>query len=416
MFNGVKTYGGEKLLDEIFHAPLTNAQKINARSKIFHFFQKGGYTFPIDNAEFITAEQYLSQTTYSNAAASWFNALRIHALARIGIDREYQLVREGLAATVQILKALKTFVKKMEQDTRQNMYAENCEIVKNILADKQLSWIESVQLHQDIKGLKCARYDHAIRYRLKNEMKTLLDILYDIDVNIAVAAVANEKSLHYAVANEQPQNTLYIEDVFHPGLKNAVSNTLYFDEKKNVIFLTGANMAGKSTLMKAMGVATYLAHMGFPVPAKKMEFSVKDGMFTSINVPDNLTMGYSHFYAEVLRVKAIAKEVASNRRLFIIFDELFKGTNVKDAYEATVAITEAFSKNTNSSFIISTHIMEAGETLRKEENNIQFVYLPTEIENNAPVYSYKLREGITDDRHGMIIIRNEKIIEIINGE
>lgn len=60
--------------------------------------------------------------------------------------------------------------------------------------------------------------------------------------------------------------------------------------------------------------------------------------------------------------------------------------------------------------------MEAGETLRERCDNMRFLYLPTEMKGNVPVYPYKLKEGITDDRHGMVIINNEKILEIIKGE
>ncbi len=72
-------------------------------------------------------------------------------------------------------------------------------------------------------------------------------------------------------------------------------------------FLTGANMAGKSTFIKPLGIAMYLGHMGFPVPASRMEFAVRDGIFTTINLPDNLSRGASHFYAEVLRIKNVAE-------------------------------------------------------------------------------------------------------------
>src|SRR6185295_7447432 len=110
--------------------------------------------------------------------------------------------------------------------------------------------------------------------------------------------------------------------------------------------------------------AVYIAHMGFPVAAKSMEFSVFDGIYTTINLPDNLGIGASHFYAEVLRVKKMASELNSGKSLFIIFDELFRGTNVKDAHEATVAVTNAFAGNKTSMFIISSHIVEAGEALK----------------------------------------------------
>ncbi|HEX6430249.1 MAG TPA: DNA mismatch repair protein, partial [Niastella sp.] len=118
-------------------------------------------------------------------------------------------------------------------------------------------------------------------------------------------------------------------------------------------------------------------------------------------------------YAEVLRVKKVATELSQGRSLFIVFDELFRGTNVKDAQEATVAISRAFAGRKTSMFIISSHIVEAGEAL-KQGNNMGFFYLPTRMNGHQPEYTYTLAPGITDDRHGMIIIRNEGILDILN--
>lgn len=66
--------------------------------------------------------------------------------------------------------------------------------------------------------------------------------------------------------------------------------------------------------MKTFSIAIFLAHVGFPVPAEAMEFSVRNGMFTTINLPDNLSMGYSHFYAEVLRVEESGYAIATNKK------------------------------------------------------------------------------------------------------
>ncbi|HWW39460.1 MutS-related protein, partial [Pedobacter sp.] len=126
-------------------------------------------------------------------------------------------------------------------------------------------------------------------------------------------------------------------------------------------------------------------------------------------------MGYSHFYAEVLRTKTVAKAVSESLDLYVLFDELFKGTNVKDAYDATLAVTEAFAANRNSFFVVSTHIIEVGEALGKACDNVQFSYLPTVMKDGIPTYPYTLSSGITTDRQGMIIIENEKIVEIIQS-
>ncbi|MDB5159598.1 MAG: mismatch repair protein, partial [Mucilaginibacter sp.] len=163
-----------------------------------------------------------------------------------------------------------------------------------------------------------------------------------------------------------------------------------------------------------ISTALYVAHVGFPVAARAMEFAVMDGIYTTINLPDNLGMGASHFYSEVLRVKKMAVELSHGKSLFVVFDELFRGTNVKDAHEATVDVTRAFAKRSDSLFIISSHIVEAGEDLKKQPT-IGFQYLPTKMNGHVPAYTYTLEEGITDDRHGMIIIRNEGILEILEN-
>ena len=173
-------------------------------------------------------------------------------------------------------------------------------------------------------------------------------------------------------------------------------------------------MAGKSTLMKSVGIALYLAHMGFPVAASQMEFSVREGLYSSINIADNISLGYSHFYAEVVRVKQAAEAAASGKRLLLMFDELFKGTNVKDAYDGTLAVTEGFAEYRDCLFIVSTHIIEVGEAL-KEHPNIHFVYMPTIMDGGVPHYTYRLQQGITEDRQGMMIIRNEGILELIGS-
>ena len=265
----------------------------------------------------------------------------------------------------------------------------------------------------EIGAASLARYHHVFGQVLNQHLQRLCVILYELDLGITVGSVAQNKGFSYARALPAAANTFYATELRHPGLNEAIGNTLSFSGDSNVLFLTGANMAGKSTLMKSFGIAVYLAHMGFPVAAKDMEFSVREGLYSSINVPDDLSMGYSHFYAEVLRVKKVAEAVSAGRNLVVIFDELFKGTNVKDAYDATLSVTEALAAYSRCWFVISTHIIEVGETLRQRSDNLQFAYLPTVMDGMTPRYPYILQKGITNDRHGMLIIGNEGILDII---
>jgi DNA mismatch repair ATPase MutS len=293
-------------------------------------------------------------------------------------------------------------------------YREHLQQAVNIFADKRLEWVFKRQSDKRLNWFDVARYNFVLRGTCREELSKLIELFYEFDVYLSVSDASREQGFTYAVALpfETGKNRIDIDNVYHPCIKKAVPNSIKLTHDQNVVFLTGANMAGKSTLMKSFSIAVYLAHMGFPVAAEKMEFSVQDGIYTSINVPDNMNLGYSHFYAEVLRVKHVASQVASGKNLLVVFDELFKGTNVKDAYDASLAVTEAYAGYRNCSYIISTHIIEAGHTL-KDHESMQFVFMPTVMENGIPTYPYRLRKGITDDRHGMIIIQNEKIIDMI---
>lgn len=415
VFNRTVTRGGGLVLERMFMNPLTNYREINERKDIFEFFGRYSFVLPVSKEEFEAAEYYLQNNDSKSFLISFAHNLRRKALSLIANDEEYKLLESGLNTSIDVLRELHGFILRIADASKSSVFNDYAEKARSIVENKGLKWIFADEKPDSLAFLNFAVYDHRLRYTLSELISELLKIIHEIDVYITVANIGSERKFSYAVAVESDFSQIEINGVFHPCVKNAVANDISLDLNSNVLFLTGANMAGKSTLMKSFGVAIYLAHMGFPVAAKSMKFNVQEGIYTSINVPDDLNMGYSHFYAEVVRVKKIANEVSSGKKLIIMFDELFKGTNVKDAYDATVAVTEAFSKIKKCSFIVSTHIMEAGLTLKVRCSNIQFKYLPTIINGNTPVYPYILDDGISNDRHGMMIINNEKIIEIIKG-
>jgi DNA mismatch repair ATPase MutS len=417
LFDRTKTNGGAKALESMFRHPLVAADAINERSTILKFFQQGKFSFPVKNELCEEVEQYLSMVGPSTMIGSTINILRCKAKQLMSSDKEHEMITEGILSTARLIKQIRMFFELMEA-SGDTLYCTNrIEEIRSICdkpAMKSLLSGEEDSIH--LGFVQQIRYDYYLRHESLQSLKKLLEIIYEIDVLIAVGKVADEKKLHFATALpfKEECNRIEIKNLFHPQLTGAVANSLKFDTNCNLIFLTGANMAGKSTLMKSFGVAIYLGHMGFPVGAEGMEFSVQDGMYTSINVSDNMNEGYSHFYAEVLRVKKVAEEVSRGKNLVIIFDELFKGTNVKDAYDATVSVTEAFGENSNCTYIVSTHIVEAGETLRGRCKNMQFLFFPTVMEKQVPRYTYKLQEGISADRHGMLLISNERILELLD--
>lgn len=411
LFNRVHTAGGERLLEKMFRNPLTDHRAINRRSELFQYFQDKGIQFSLPSSLFREAESYLTASGGGRLPMIMLNVAR-KKIAGIAVrDEQFDQLLTGITAATAMLQQ---FSRLLDQLTDHPQPGE-LEPVRKIFADERLQWLKHWHSGQRFSFMQVVRYHYLLHQVFRAAMEKVLDLAYHIDVYIAVSNVAGARQFSYAVAFPKEDTVFYASALRHPGLSNGVSNTLSFGQSKNLLFLTGANMAGKSTLMKAFGIAVYLAHMGFPVAAGAMKFSVSDGLFTSINVPDDISMGYSHFYAEVLRVKHVAQQVSNGHNLVVIFDELFKGTNVKDAYDATLSVTRALAGYRNCFFIISTHIVEVGEALPETNGNVLFRFMPTVMTGNVPQYTYRLAEGISSDRQGMSIIENEGIFELLES-
>ncbi|RZS76112.1 MutS-related protein [Pseudobacter ginsenosidimutans] len=410
IFNQVKTRGGERLLDELFKNPLTDENSINQRTAVFKFFQQSKLPFPFDPQQVLLMQEYTDQSGSGSQFSVYASVMLKKTLSSLTRDERYKALIQGLQATIMTLKKCLGIVELLH--SMQGPFQQRTAEIRTILHARQMAALIDTDIYSGISVKKIAEYDHLLKNTFNQQVVMVLQFIAELDVNIAVGDIAATKGFTWAVALPKHKNVFNAADLKHPSIDKAIGNSIAMKENSNVIFLTGANMAGKSTWMKTIGISMYLAHLGFPVAATSMEFSVREGIYSSINVADNIALGYSHFYAEVVRVKNAADATRTGKHLLLMFDELFKGTNVKDAFDGTLAVTEAFSEYANCLFIVSTHIIEVGEQL-KNRNNIQFNYMPTILDGNVPRYTYRLKEGITEDRQGMMIIRNEGIIEMI---
>lgn len=412
LFNKVQTRGGEQLLDELFRHPLTDEKAINHRTATFQFFQQQNLSFPFDARQVISMREYIDSTTVRSKLGNYLVILVQKTMAIVTRNDQFKLLIQGIQASISVLKRCNAFA--AELSMQEGPFKDRATEIRQMLASPQLAELIETDIYKSVSLKSIAEFDYLLRNKMNSQLRSVLDFIFETDVNIAVAAVAKEHGFRYAEALPENENILQAADLKHPCIEKATGNSIDMRPGSNVMFLTGANMAGKSTWMKSIGINVYLAHIGFPVAAASMRFSVREGLYSSINVADNIGLGYSHFYAEVVRVKNAAEATSTGKHLLLMFDELFKGTNVKDAYDGTLAVTEAFSEYKNCLFIVSTHIIEVGEALQQKKN-IQFCFMPTIMKGAVPTYTYQLKDGITVDRQGMMIIRNEGILELIGS-
>ncbi|MBL1407353.1 MutS-related protein [Sphingobacterium faecale] len=413
-FNQTVTRGGEEQLITMLQYPMNHKEEIQERVDILRLLMSiPTLEFPFTSLDFSDIEQYLSETDSRSQIQNSKKSLKEKLRYLLKVDAQILHTKNGIAALQRVIQAFVIFAANIpaakKTDSWNKFEQSALKITETTLWKDFLDTEKSVQ----ITDKNIHKIDQRCRFDDKEVILGFMKATYELDALIAVAQVALNKNLTLPLILEDSDDTeLDIDGLYHPLVPNAVPNKLSLGHEEHILFLTGANMAGKSTFMKSLGISLYLAHLGFPIPAKHMRFKVKDGLFTTINLSDNISSGYSHFYAEVLRVKRVAVELGNKKKLYVFFDELFRGTNVKDAYDGTLELLKSFAHKTDSFFLISTHITEVAEEL-SHLNNIHFAYLPTILENDKPVYTYTLEKGVSEDRHGMVIIENEKILEIL---
>lgn len=200
-----------------------------------------------------------------------------------------------------------------------------------------------------------------------------------------------------------------LQEFYHPLIEKPVEND--FETTSNVIVLNGPNMSGKSTFLKAVGLCVYFGHLGLGIPASFGEISFCNHFSIKINRRDDILNGYSHFMTEVLNLKEVVKKASNAKRCFAVFDELFSGTNVEDAFDICKTTIKGLSKFEDSYFFISTHIQELERVSNEQVSNY---YLDCEIINDKPAFTYKLKKGWSHIKVGRILFEKEGLNKMLN--
>ena len=173
--------------------------------------------------------------------------------------------------------------------------------------------------------------------------------------------------------------------------------------KGEFIIVTGANMAGKSTYLRTVGVNLVLAMAGAPVCAGSYIFR-PIRLFTSIRTSDSLTDNESYFYAELKRLKRIIDEIKSGKEVFIILDEILKGTNSKDKHSGSEALLKQLIQY-KATGIIATHDVALGILEKTFPENIKNLCFEVDITSDKLTFDYKLRPGVSRNMNATILMR-----------
>lgn len=197
----------------------------------------------------------------------------------------------------------------------------------------------------------------------------------------------------------------------HPLIKydRCVKNNIQFSDRNYLIILTGANMAGKSTYLRTIGTNLILAQIGAVVCAESFTFSPVE-MFTSIRTNDSVQNNESYFFAELKRLHQIIEKLESGETLFVIVDEMLRGTNSKDKHDGSQNFVKKLLKF-NCYGIFATHDIDIGNMQSQYPENIDTKCFEISFEGDNLIFDYKLKNGISQNLNATYLMKKMGIID-----
>lgn len=408
-----RTVGGREKLWFTFNKTLVSVKEITDVQQTLKFIIKNKEIWPqnISNGTMMVIEKFYE----SNVDAIPHNASAASAYSyKIFHRPDFSLVKYSTGHCFDFISGMQKLTNDVLNEEASEPLKKILKRVKDIINKDQFNIIIKKKKADDLSITETLRLAYFLLYHYKQNIYELMEAYYQLDAWYGMAMSVDKFDLQFPDFIERSEPGIQAKELYHILLPEPVGYDVTLNPECNFIFLTGANMAGKSTFIKSVGAAVFLAHIGMGVPAKSLELTLFDGLLSNINVTDNITKGESFFYNEVQRIKNTIIKINDGRKWLILIDELFKGTNVQDAMRCSTTVIEGLIKIKNSLFILSTHLYEIGEAL-KIYPNISFKYFETMVDVDQLKFSYQLKEGLSNDRIGYLILKREKVIELLEN-
>ena len=409
--NFTRTIGGKEWLRRFFTEPHHDLKRILGTQKIIRTLLAHVNEWPSDitNGTIVVLEKFLdynldpisdSQSPLNSLTYKWFH------------HEDYAMVKFSVKHFADFYRGIKKLALQFEDHDLPPSFTIYIERISQLLKEQPLQRLSETRKGEALTLSQNLYFGFYLRGRYRNDTIELIDIFSRLDAWYSMAVAVKTFNLNFPEFVSTDQPLIYTKGLYHLLLPQPVAYDIEMNPEHNFLFLTGANMAGKSTLIKSVGSAVFLAHIGMGVPAQEMKLTLFDGLLTNINVVDNIAKGESFFFNEVQRIKNTIQKINNGRKWLVLIDELFKGTNVQDAMKCSTVVIKGLIKIKNSLFILSTHLYEIGDEL-KEYPNISFKYFETNVIGDQLVFSYQLKEGISNDRFGYLILKKEKVVDML---
>ena len=237
-----------------------------------------------------------------------------------------------------------------------------------------------------------------------------LETVGELDALCSLGTFAyNHPQYTYPELTEKPFCFLATQ-MGHPLMpaSQCVKNDATIPSRPFFLIITGANMAGKSTYLRTIGVNYLLACIGAPVCCERLKLHPNQ-LITSLRTSDSLSDNESYFFAELKRLKRIIDLLNQGKQLFIILDEILKGTNSMDKQKGSFDLIRQFMQ-LKANGIIATHDLLLGNLIKQFPEEIRNYCFEADIKENELTFSYKLREGVAQNMNACFLMKKMGII------
>lgn len=247
-----------------------------------------------------------------------------------------------------------------------------------------------------------------IREQIKAKIETIQQIarvISEIDVLQSFAEVSEK--YHY-VRPTFHERELRIKNGRHPVIERVmeegmfVPNDVYLNDERQILLITGPNMAGKSTYMRQLALTIVMAQIGCFVPADAAQLTIFDQIFTRIGAADDLVHGQSTFMVEMMEANYALANATKNS--LILLDEIGRGTSTYDGMALAQAIIEYIHNHIQAKTLFSTHYHELTD-LEERLPNLTNVYVRAEEFENEVVFLHKIEEGRANESYGIHVAK-----------
>lgn len=248
------------------------------------------------------------------------------------------------------------------------------------------------------------------KVRYGQHISEWLETVGELDALCSLGTFAyNHPQYTYPELTEKPFCFLATQ-MGHPLMpaSQCVKNDATIPSRPFFLIITGANMAGKSTYLRTIGVNYLLACIGAPVCCEKLKLHPNQ-LITSLRTSDSLSNNESYFFAELKRLKRIIDLLNQGQQLFIILDEILKGTNSMDKQKGSFDLIRQFMQ-LKANGIIATHDLLLGSLIKQFPEEIRNYCFEADIKENELTFSYKLREGVAQNMNACFLMKKMGII------